>query len=430
MALSARVATPTEGATRTTVVVPVTFDAGEAFVAASVPAVIGGHSLPRRFSAAWCAQQGLKERPGGSTVVRSFAGLNVALVSLGPTLNDPDAYRLAGASAARAGGGGDVAVLLPTDGLDDPAALAQALVEGALLSSYRFKAGPDASFDVVPLGDPLPSVAVHDAVSEGVRRGTVVGTRRQLGQAARRLAGRRHDAQAPGQGGARAPRGRPLRRRRGLVVVAHRRGAPRRAARGRPGLAPAAAPGLRDLRPGARRGAGPRGAGRQGRHLRLRRPLAQDQRGHDGHEDRHDRRRRGAGRALDRQPPGPARAGDGDRADGREPPGRVRDQARRRADRAQRRLDRGAQHRRRGPAPAGRRAEPRGRGRPRRDRRRRDADRRAEGRPGRRDRRVLRDHRRARRLRRGRRGARRASRCGGCRSTRPTTPRSSPRSPT
>ncbi|HEV2427692.1 MAG TPA: leucyl aminopeptidase family protein, partial [Acidimicrobiales bacterium] len=63
---------------------------------------------------------------------------------------------------------------LPVDGLDDPAGLAQALVEGAVLSSYRFKEGADAAFDVVPLGDPLPSVTVHDAVSEGVRRGTVV----------------------------------------------------------------------------------------------------------------------------------------------------------------------------------------------------------------------------------------------------------------
>ena len=107
--------------------------------------------------------------------MRSFAGLNVALVNVGATLNDLEHYRLAGASAVRCAGDGDVAFLMPTDGLDDPCAVAQALVEGALLSSYRFKPGTgDASFDVVPLGDPLPSVAVHDAVSEGVRRATVI----------------------------------------------------------------------------------------------------------------------------------------------------------------------------------------------------------------------------------------------------------------
>ncbi|MFI5036371.1 MAG: leucyl aminopeptidase family protein [Acidimicrobiales bacterium] len=175
MPLSARVTTPTEGATRATVVVPVIFDQGEAAVASTVPAVIGGHSLPRSFSAAWCAQQGLKEKPGSATVVRSFAGLNVALVNVGSTLNDLDHYRLAGAAAVRCAGEGDVAFLLPTDGLDDPRAVAQALVEGALLSSYRFKSGaPDSSFDVVPLGEPLPSISVHDQVSEGVRRGTVI----------------------------------------------------------------------------------------------------------------------------------------------------------------------------------------------------------------------------------------------------------------
>ncbi|MGH9020817.1 MAG: M17 family peptidase N-terminal domain-containing protein, partial [Acidimicrobiales bacterium] len=151
-----------------------TFDDGEAFVGASVPAVIGGHSLPRRLSAAWCAQQGLTDRPGGLTVVRSFAGLNLALVSLGPTLNDRDAYRLAGAAAVRAGADGDVAFLLPTDGIDDLKGAAQALVEGALLSSYRFRPRPDAAFEVVPLGDPLPSVVVHDEITEGVRRGTIV----------------------------------------------------------------------------------------------------------------------------------------------------------------------------------------------------------------------------------------------------------------
>lgn len=175
MPLTARVSTPTEGTTRTTVVVPVIFDRGEALVSPSIPSVIGGHSLPRSFSAAWCAQQGLKETSGSSTVVRSFAGLNVALVTVGATLNDLEHYRLAGAAAVRCAGGGDVAFLLPTDGLDDARAVAQALVEGALLASYRYKESPDeASFDVVPLGEPLPTVAVHDQVSEGVRRGTVI----------------------------------------------------------------------------------------------------------------------------------------------------------------------------------------------------------------------------------------------------------------
>ena len=175
MPRTARVSTPVEGATQPTVAVPVIFDEGEAFVADSIPRVLGGHTLPRSFSAEWCAQQGLKAEPGSATVVRSFAGLNVALITVGPTLNVLEHYRLAGAAAVRCAGDTSVAFLLPTDGLDDPGAVTQALVEGALLSAYRYKAGETSStFDVVPLAIPLPSVETHDAVAAGLSRGAVV----------------------------------------------------------------------------------------------------------------------------------------------------------------------------------------------------------------------------------------------------------------
>ena len=62
---------------------------------------------------------------------------------------------------------------MPTDGIDDPLDAAQALVTGALLASYKLQAESTRSttFDVVPLGSPLPSVETHDDVTEGARRG-------------------------------------------------------------------------------------------------------------------------------------------------------------------------------------------------------------------------------------------------------------------
>jgi leucyl aminopeptidase len=175
MSRTARISSLDEGVTRSTVAVPVIFDDGEAFVAESIPAVLGGQPLPRSFTSSWCAQQGLKEEAGSSTVIRSFADTNVALVTVGSTLNDLDHYRLAAAAAVGCAGDGDVAFLLPTDGLDEPAAVTQALVEGALLASYSYNGGAiDSTFDVVPLGTPLPSVQTHNEVTAGLERGVVV----------------------------------------------------------------------------------------------------------------------------------------------------------------------------------------------------------------------------------------------------------------
>jgi leucyl aminopeptidase len=175
MSPTARISTPVEAGAQPTVVVPVTFDDGAAFIAESVPSSIGGMAIPKTFSKEWCAQQGLKPEAGSATVLRTVQGPNVALVSLGSTYNSLENYRLCGAAAMRCAAESSVAFLLPTDGIEAPRAAAQALVEGALLSSYSYKkAALDTVFDVVPLGHPLPSVAVHDAVTDGVARGVIV----------------------------------------------------------------------------------------------------------------------------------------------------------------------------------------------------------------------------------------------------------------
>jgi leucyl aminopeptidase len=176
MSRTARVATPAEGAPQPTICVPVTFDGGAAFIAESIPKALVDHTLPRTFPKEWCEQQGLKEEPGSAAVIRSFNGSSVALISLDATYNKLEHYRLAGAAAVRVARDTNLAFFLPIDSIEEPGEAAQALVEGALLSAYRFKKSDDvpATFDVVPLGSPLPSIETHDEVVEGVTRGVVV----------------------------------------------------------------------------------------------------------------------------------------------------------------------------------------------------------------------------------------------------------------
>jgi leucyl aminopeptidase len=175
MPRTARISTPMEATKVPTVIVPVVFDGDNGFIAESVPMTVGDHSIPRSFSKEWCTRHGLKSEAGSCVALHSITGTTVVLMSLGSTYNSLENYRLAGASALRCGGDGDVAFLLATDGIEDAGDAAAALVEGALLSSYSFKAADvDSSFDVVPLGSPLPSVPTHDAVAAGVARGVIV----------------------------------------------------------------------------------------------------------------------------------------------------------------------------------------------------------------------------------------------------------------
>jgi leucyl aminopeptidase len=175
VARTARTAALRDGLDRPTIAIPVVVVGGEGRVPAGVPEEIGGVAVPRVLDAGWCERQGLKSEAGSLAVVRSMQEPNVAFVSLGSDPQDAQAYRLAGAAAARVAGEESVTVLLATRGLDDPGRAAQSLVEGALLASYRYKdKGESSAVDVVALGNPLPSVADHDAVTRGVERGALM----------------------------------------------------------------------------------------------------------------------------------------------------------------------------------------------------------------------------------------------------------------
>jgi leucyl aminopeptidase len=136
--------------------------------------VQSGVNVPPSLSADWCRQQGLKGEAGSAVVLRSMDRANIVLVSLGDTPSSTS-YRLAGAAAARAAGEGSLAFFLATEGLADPANVAQSIVEGALLASYSFKnRASSSSIELVPVGVPLPTVAVHDEVTRGVERGVLI----------------------------------------------------------------------------------------------------------------------------------------------------------------------------------------------------------------------------------------------------------------
>ena len=175
MITHARVVTVDDLAEAATLVVPVVFDDTGALVADAVPSSLGGHDVPRVLDAATCERLGLSASPGSLAVLAALHGPHLAFVSLGATYNDPEAYRLAGAAVAHHTRGDVVGVALPTDAIERPFEAAQAFVEGAILASYSYKSrDDDRRLDVVALGAPLPSVADHDDVVEGVAQGIVV----------------------------------------------------------------------------------------------------------------------------------------------------------------------------------------------------------------------------------------------------------------
>jgi leucyl aminopeptidase len=171
----ARVSSIKEALSQSSIAIPVLFVDGVGTISKAIPSSVGGLEIPRSLTKEWCVRQGLKAEPGSAVVLRSLREINVVFVSLGSNDQLLQSYRLAGAGAVRAAGDTPLAFLLPTEGVSDPPGVAQALTEGALMSAYSFKDQISATnFDVVPVGVPLPTVAVHDAVTEGVATGALI----------------------------------------------------------------------------------------------------------------------------------------------------------------------------------------------------------------------------------------------------------------
>ena len=143
---TARISTPVEAATQPTVVVPVVFDDGVAFIAESVPIERGRPRHPADALQGVVRETGsqARGRERRACCARRRTRTSRSSVSARP-YNSLEAYRLAGAAAARCAGDESVAFFLPTDGIDDPLDAAQALVTGALLASYKYKADDAAT---------------------------------------------------------------------------------------------------------------------------------------------------------------------------------------------------------------------------------------------------------------------------------------------
>jgi leucyl aminopeptidase len=172
---AARVVSLDDIATSGVIVVPVRFVDGEGHVAPGVPSSLAGHELPLVLNADWCAGHGLGAKVASSVELSSFDGPTLLLVSIGTEAPSAESYRFVGAAGARLAHGGDVSFILPTSASLDNGALAAGLVEGVLLSTYDYK---DPAFKgeclIVAVGEPLPSVADHDAVVAGVTRAVTV----------------------------------------------------------------------------------------------------------------------------------------------------------------------------------------------------------------------------------------------------------------
>jgi leucyl aminopeptidase len=154
-------------------------DEGEFVISDGVPDEVVGISLPKSYGSEWAKRQGLSDAIASTTVLRSLGETNVALVSGGAeATNSLDEWRRIAAALVRAADSESIAFLLPVSDVTDAASVAQALSEGAVLSSYAYgdAASTDAEpleFVIVPVGS-MPTVDFHDALAAGVATGTVI----------------------------------------------------------------------------------------------------------------------------------------------------------------------------------------------------------------------------------------------------------------
>ncbi len=177
MERTARLGTTNDADNVTVIAVVARGDDQEFRVSHSVPAHVAGIDIPKSVSAAWAQRQGLSSAVASTTTLRSVGGSDLLFVSGGSeSLNELDEWRRIGAAVSKSASGNSVALLLALEDVSEPHRVTQAIVEGALLSSYRYRGGDEeaAELVIVPVG-PLPTVEFHDALASGVAAGVTVG---------------------------------------------------------------------------------------------------------------------------------------------------------------------------------------------------------------------------------------------------------------
>jgi leucyl aminopeptidase len=180
MTTTARVAhdlTPIEGCT---VVVPVARDDEGLLVPRGLPGAFSGADVPAHVDASWASRQGFEAKVGQTLALRAINSPTVVLCGIGDAADaDAEVWRRVGAAAMRASGRDtEVALLLPLPSTIETRAVAQAVVEGALLASSRSVASKTtprkdapSGFVIVPVAAEGVSEEDGELVDEGTARG-------------------------------------------------------------------------------------------------------------------------------------------------------------------------------------------------------------------------------------------------------------------
>lgn len=164
---------------------PVARDDEGLLVPQGLPASLAGAAVPQHLDTAWAERQGFEGKARQSLVVRSLHGPSLVLLGIGQAhAADREVWRRAGAAFARAAGKGQSAALLvPLPSTIPTEQVAQALVEGALLASYRpqtSKSDPDEALlrELVLVPVAVGGVGDEDrrAVEQGARAGEVIAS--------------------------------------------------------------------------------------------------------------------------------------------------------------------------------------------------------------------------------------------------------------
>ncbi len=167
------------------IAVPLLITEGVGAISGQIPTELSGFDIPRRLGADWLKANGVSDKAGSATVLRSTSGVSIILVSVGKEFCDYESWRLVGASVMRIAGTEAVNFLLPLDLVSDAKGCAQALVEGSALSIYDYKAlEKDFALYVVPLENPTPNPdtvsAIELAIEEALTSTDLVNWAKRL----------------------------------------------------------------------------------------------------------------------------------------------------------------------------------------------------------------------------------------------------------
>ena len=167
------------------IAVPLLITEGVGAISGQIPTELSGFDIPRRLGADWLKANGVSDKVGSATVLRSTSGVSIILVSVGKEFSDYESWRLVGASVMRIAGTEAVNFLLPLDLVSDAKGCAQALVEGSALSVYDYKAlEKDFALYVVPLENPTPNPdtvsAIESAIEEALTSTDLVNWAKRL----------------------------------------------------------------------------------------------------------------------------------------------------------------------------------------------------------------------------------------------------------